>query len=196
MIKLALTGSIAMGKTTVAHLLQQRNIPVFAADDAVHEIYANGKAAAVLAQDFPTAITGPIVDRQKLSAILMAQPEKLAILEAHIHPLVHDAQQAFLTKNRNRPLVVFDVPLLFEKNRQAEFDVTLVVSSDPEIQRDRALARLGMTPEKFDFILSRQWPDHKKRGAADYVIENNGTPAELDAKLTDTLARIMRQTVA
>jgi dephospho-CoA kinase len=172
-----LTGSIAMGKSHTARLFAEQGIPVFDADAVVHELYRpGGKAVDIVRALSPEAIAGDAVDRQRLSAAIMADEGLLGRLEAAIHPLVREEQAKFLDRERRRksPLVVVDVPLLFETGRENEFDSIIVVSAPPEVQRQRALARAGMTPEKLDLVLSRQMPDHEKRARADFVVDTGG----------------------
>jgi dephospho-CoA kinase len=175
---IGLTGSIAMGKSEVAKILRDMDIPVFDADAAVHEIYANGTAAKALQNLCPEAIEGPLVNRQVLSQHIAKTPDLLKSITAIIHPLVHQAEQDFL-KSQNQDIMVVDSPLLLETGRAREFDLIIVVSSTPESQQSRALARTGMTPEKFEMIKSKQMPDDEKRGWADYIIENNGSIEQL-----------------
>lgn len=192
MIVIGLTGSIAMGKTTVAKIFRDKKIPVFDADETVHQLYNDGTAAKLLLENFPDAVHGSIVDRQKLSAILLQNPTRTEKLEAIIHPLIHTARQNFLNhaKTANQPIVVLDIPLLFEMSNSPRVDITVVVSAQLETQRARALARPHMTTEKLDYILSRQIPDHQKRKRADHVIENNGTRAELEIKVEQFLSEL------
>jgi dephospho-CoA kinase len=173
-----LTGSIAMGKSEVAKMMHDLEIPVFDADAAVHEIYANGTAAKALQNLCPEAIEGQLVNRQILSQHIAKNPDILKSITAIIHPLVHQAERDFLS-SQNKAIMVVDSPLLLETGRAREFDLIIVVSSTAENQQTRALARPGMTPEKFDMIKSKQMPDDEKRRWADYVIENNGSIEEL-----------------
>jgi dephospho-CoA kinase len=171
---IGLTGSIAMGKSEVAKIMRDLEIPVFDADAAVHEIYANGTAAKALQNLCSEAIEGPVVNRQVLSQNIAKNPDLLKSITAIIHPLVHQAERDFLS-SQNQAIMVVDSPLLLETGRAREFDLIIVVSSTPENQQIRALARPGMTPEKFEMIKSKQMPDDEKRRWADYVIENNGS---------------------
>ena len=172
-MRIALTGSIAMGKSTVAQMLRDEGIAVFDADAAVHEMYAvNGRAVSPVGERFPDAIVDEAVDRTRLAAAVLGNTEAMKALEDIVHPLVHEEQRRFLDQaaQRGDPIVVFDIPLLFEGNRPAEFDAVIVVSASPEQQRERALGRPGMTTEKFESILARQVPDEDKRRQADFVI--------------------------
>ncbi|KGF69913.1 dephospho-CoA kinase [Hoeflea sp. BAL378] len=172
MIIIGLTGSIGMGKTTTSGMFQALGIPVNSADDVVHELY-RGEAAPLIEAAFPGTAPGGVVDRARLAEHLIAVPGDFARLEAIIHPLVRAREQEFLAQARSRgePVVVLDIPLLFETGAADRVDVVVVVSCAPEIQRERVLARPGMTAEKFAAILARQTPDSEKRARADYVID-------------------------
>jgi dephospho-CoA kinase len=177
-LRIALTGSIAMGKSTVAQMMRDEGIAVFDADAAVHEMYARkGRAVAPVGRRFPDAIVDEAVDRTRLAQLVLGDSEAIKALEAIVHPLVHDEQRRFLEQAAQRDdlVVVFDIPLLFEGNRAKEFDAVIVVSASPEQQRERALDRPGMTAEKFESILARQVPDEEKRRRADFVISTGST---------------------
>ncbi len=180
-----LTGSIAMGKTTAARYFAAEGVPVFAADDAVHEIYGDPLAIEEVAKAFPAAIAGGAIDRQKLAAIVLSDPQKLKALEALIHPLVRQKREKFISrwKQRNCPFVVLDIPLLFETGEEKAMDYTIVVSAPPEIQRARALARPGMTEEKLVNILARQMPDTEKRSRADFILDSSGSVENLQVQV-------------
>ena len=176
MIILGLTGSIGMGKTTVARMFAD---PVFDADAAVHRL--QGPAGALVAEveaRFPgtTGVAG--VDRTALSERVLGEPEALRALEALIHPAVAREREAFLAAQPDAPLVVLDIPLLFEKEGWRAVDRIAVVSAPPEVQRARVLDRPGMTPEKFEHILALQTPDGEKRARADFVIPTGGSLEE------------------
>ncbi len=172
MIILGLTGSIGMGKTTTAKMFRDFGIPVHDADQSVHDLY-NGKAAALIEQAFPNSTRNGCVDRQKLSAILAQDPARFKQLEAIIHPLVRDCETEFLEREKaaGSPLVVLDIPLLFETAAQNRVDRVVVVSCDTQTQRERVFQRPGMSEEKFNLILSRQIPDEEKRKRADFVVD-------------------------
>jgi dephospho-CoA kinase len=173
---IGLTGSIAMGKSETARLFAEMGVPVFDSDAAVHALYArNGAAVAPLRKAFPEAVIDDAVDRKALSRILTREPERLAELESIVHPLVRHAQAQFLGQQRARkaPFVLLDIPLLFETKREAEVDIVVVVSAPDDIQRARALARPGMTPEKLETILARQMPDAEKRKRADFIVDSS-----------------------
>lgn len=167
-----LTGSIGMGKSAVAKMLVRLGVPVFDADAAVHILQGPGGAlVAAIEARFPGS-TGPAgVDRQRLGAMVLGNTAELRALEAIVHPAVGAMRGRFLKRYRSRPLVVLDVPLLFEKGGAAAMDAVLVVSAPYVVQRRRVLARRGMTEAKFRQILARQTPDRIKRRRADHVIE-------------------------
>jgi len=172
MIIIGLTGSIGMGKSTTAEMFEAMGIPVNSADAVVHQLY-EGEAAPLIEAAFPGAAPDGVVDRRLLSEQLMAAPDGFARLEAIIHPLVREREQEFIARARSmgEPIVVLDIPLLFETGAADRVDRIVVVSCAPEIQRQRVLARSGMTEAKFATILSRQTPDAEKRARADYVID-------------------------
>lgn len=166
MIRLGLTGSIGMGKSTTAAMFAEAGVPVWDADAAVHRLYAKGGAAvAPLAAAFPDAV-GDHVDRTMLKRIIAADPTALPRLEAIVHPLVAADRNAFRPQAE---LIVYDIPLLFEKN--IRMDVTLLVTAPAALQRARVLARPGMTEDTLAMILARQMPDAEKRSRADHIIE-------------------------
>jgi dephospho-CoA kinase len=174
MIVLGLTGSIGMGKSTTADLFRQAGTPVYDADAEVAALYAaGGVAVAPVEQVFPGVVRDGAVDRTRLSAVLAKDPAALARLEAVVHPLVRDRQQAFLDRCRaaGAAVAVLDIPLLFEVGADREVDAVVVVTAPPEVQRARVLARPGMTADKLDLILARQIPDAEKRARADFVID-------------------------
>lgn len=176
---LGLTGSIGMGKSAVAAMFRGLGVPLFDADAAVHELQGPGGAClAPIERAFP-GTTGPQgVDRQKLGAAVFGDPDKLKLLEQIVHPEVAEMRRAFLADNDTAPLIVFDIPLLYEKSGQHGLDAVLVVSASAAQQRERVLARPGMTEEKFERILALQVPDAEKRARADYVIDTGVSLAE------------------
>lgn len=176
---LGLTGSIGMGKSAVAEMFRGLGVPVFDADAAVHQLQGpQGACVAPIEQAFP-GTTGPGgVDRQKLGAAVFGDAAAMARLEAIVHPAVAGLRRAFLADHAAAPLVVFDIPLLYEKAGEHGLDAVAVVSAPAEIQRERVLARAGMTEHKFAQILELQLPDADKRARADYVIDTGVSLAE------------------
>jgi len=173
---LGLTGSIGMGKSAVATMLRDLGVPVFDADAAVHALQGAGGALLPMIEAAFPGTTGPGgVLRHELGTRVFADPAALAKLEAMIHPAVAKMREAFMRENAGAALVVFDIPLLFEKGNAAGIDAVAVVSAPAEMQRTRVLARPGMTPDKFYQILQLQIPDAEKRARADYVIDTGVT---------------------
>jgi dephospho-CoA kinase len=174
MIVIGLTGSIGMGKSTVAKMFEEAGAPAFNSDDAVHALYAKGGAGvAAVGAAFPGALRDGAIDRAALSALVIDNPEAIRTLELIVHPLVRGAQAAFLERHRHdrKRAVILDIPLLLEGKGARAVDKVVVVSAPAALQRARVLARPGMTEEKFSFILSRQLPDAEKRAQADFVID-------------------------
>jgi dephospho-CoA kinase len=189
MITIGLTGSIGMGKSTVAAMFAEAGAPVFDADEAVHRLQGPGGAlVAAIEAAFPDT-TGPDgVDRTALREAVFGDEAAFARLEALVHPAVAAERDAFLAANADAPVVVLDVPLLFEAGGWAKVDKIVVVSAPPEVQRARVLGRPGMTVERFEAILVRQLPDADKRARADFVIATDvpleQTRAQVRAVLT------------
>ncbi|MEM9496201.1 MAG: dephospho-CoA kinase [Pseudomonadota bacterium] len=184
MIVIGLTGSIGMGKSTAAKAFKALGAEVWSADDAVHRLYAEGGAGvAALRSVFPEAIVDGAVDRTVLARIVLSDREKLKTLEDIVHPLVGADRRDFLTAaaHKSAPAVVLDIPLLFENAGDEGFDAIVVVSAPAAVQRERVLARPGMSAEKLAAILAEQMPDEEKRAHADYVIETD-QPIEETAK--------------
>ena len=176
MIVIGLTGSIGMGKTATARMFAEEGIPVADSDAVVHRLYAkDGAAVAPVASVFPDVVVDGAIDRQKLARHLAGHPDDFKKLEAIVHPLVRAEQENFLAWARagKAPLVVLDIPLLFETGRDRDVDRIVVVSAPPEVQRQRVLARPGMTEEKFASILARQLPDAEKRARADFIVDSD-----------------------
>jgi dephospho-CoA kinase len=169
---IGLTGSIGMGKSATAALFRSFGIPVFDADKSVHAIYARPPVES-FRTSFPDALSDGVIDRARLAELLVAKPDRLPALERIIHPLVGEERQIFLRESvqRNSRCVVLDIPLLFETRATASVDVVVVVSAPADVQRQRVLARPGMTAERFEFILSKQVPDVDKRRGAHFVVE-------------------------
>ena len=185
MMTLGLTGSIGMGKSTVAAMFEDLGVPVFDADAAVHRLQGEGgRLVAAIEAMFP-GTTGPKgVDRTLLGEAVLADPRALKRLEALVHPAVTEERAGFLAAHADAPLVVFDIPLLFETDGESRVDKVVVVSAPADIQRARVLARPGMTESKFASILARQMPDAEKRAQADFVIPTGGSLDETRAAVT------------
>lgn len=188
MITLGLTGSIGMGKSTVARMFADAGVPVFDADAEVHRLQGPGGAlVARIEAAFPDT-TGPEgVNRTALREAVLADPQAFDRLEALIHPAVAQSREAFLKAHADAPLVVLDVPLLFEAGGWQAVDMIAVVSAPAEVQRARVLARPGMTKERFAQILARQMPDDQKRVRADHIID---TGTDLEATRAQVAALI------
>jgi dephospho-CoA kinase len=193
-IVLGLTGSIGMGKSTTAAMFAARGIPVFDADEAVHRLYSGPLAPAVEAA-FPGTAVGGSVDRARLAARVLGDPEALARLEAIVHPAVRRAEQDFLDRVRaeGAALAVLDIPLLFEAGREGDVDAVVVVTADAATQCERVLGRAGMTEDRLRAILARQLPDAEKRSRADVVIDTSlgieSAEAAVDAIIANPPAR-------
>lgn len=171
-LMIGLTGSIGMGKSAVAAMFANEGVPVFDADAAVHAMQAAGGVLVAEIEALFNGTTGPQgVDRKALGAAVLGNRDRLAELEALIHPAVARQRAEFLKTHVSADMVVFDIPLLFETGGDERVDVTVVVSAPMEIQRQRVLARPGMTPEKFEHILALQMHDSDKRARADYIID-------------------------
>lgn len=190
---LGLTGSIGMGKSAVAAMFRGLGVPVFDADAAVHQLQGpDGALLPAIEEAFPGTTGADGVDRPKLGAAVFGNPEVLGRLEAIVHPAVAMMRKDFLAEHAAAELVVFDIPLLYEKGGAAGVDAVVVVSASPKAQRERVLARPGMTEEKFEHILGLQVPDLEKRARADYVIDTGTSLAETRhavQRLVHTLTR-------
>ena len=196
MIRLGLTGSIGMGKSTVARMFADAGAPVFDADAAVHALYAKGGAAvAPVGAAFPAAIHDGAVDRAVLSRLVTGDPAAFERLEEIVHPLVGAANAAFIEAQRaaGARVIVFDIPLLFEGAGAARFDKVVVVSAPAELQRARVMSRPGMTEAKFAAILARQMPDAQKRAHADFIIDTGCTLEETQAQVRAVLDALGEQ---
>jgi dephospho-CoA kinase len=190
---IGLTGSIAMGKSTVAAMFEAEGVPVFDADAAVHILQGPGGAlVGEIEAAFPGS-TGPDgLDRQALSAAVLGDSEKLRRLEAIVHPAVAQMRAAFLVQNHAKPIIVFDIPLLFEKGGAGSVDHVVVVSAPADQQRARALARPGMSVEKFEHILKLQMPDAEKRRRADSIIDTGQSIAETQRQVQALVKKLSR----
>jgi len=179
MIRLGLTGSIGMGKSAVARMFADLGVPVFDADAVVHQLQGpEGALVDEIESAFPGTTDARGVNRTALAERVLDNPDALHRLEALIHPEVARRREAFLTANRESPLVVLDIPLLFEKGGWNQVDKVVVVSAPPDVQRTRVLSRPGMTEEKFARILALQMPDPEKRARADFVVETDSNLEE------------------
>ena len=195
MLIIGLTGSIGMGKSTVAKMLRQMGVPVYDADAAVHALQAPGGIALLpIEAAFPGVVKNGVLDRQALGARVFGNKEALRKLEAIVHPLVGQKQRAFLKRaaQRRAPLVVLDIPLLFEGRGERRVDATLVVTAPGFLQHRRVIARPGMTPEKFAGILRQQVPDSLKRRKAMFVIPTGMGMAPTRAALQRAVDRLKR----
>jgi dephospho-CoA kinase len=188
---LGLTGSIGTGKSTVAKMFEELGVPVFDADAVVHALQAAGGSLVDRIEAAFPGTTGPGgVDRARLGAAVFGNDEALARLEAIVHPAIRAARCDFLAAHAHAPLIVFDIPLLFEKGGVEEVDAVLVVSASPDVQRDRVLARPGMTQARFDSILAIQLPDAEKRARADHVIDTGTTLEETRAEVARLVEKL------
>lgn len=191
MLIVGLTGSIAMGKSTVARFFEQQNIPIISADQIVHDLY-EGSAVPLIEENFKGSTKNGKVDRTALFNILQNQKEDKGTenpfkkLERLIHPLVRQQQWQFIKSSfeQNEPLVIIEIPLLFETGAEENMDAVVLVSAPIEIQSKRVLERDGMTEEKFDALLSRQMPDEEKRKKADFIID---TSLPIEETRTETI---------
>lgn len=176
MLLIGLTGSIGMGKSETAEMFRDFGVPVYDADAAVHKLYEKGgKAVEPLRAAFPSAIVDDAVDRKALSRCVLGLPEEMKKLEAIVHPLVGEVQMEFLTENlkAGAPMVVLDIPLLYETGGETRVDVVVVVSAPYDIQKTRVLARPDMDEAKFAAIHAKQVPDEEKRRRADFIVESD-----------------------
>ena len=185
-LKIALTGSIGMGKSTVAAMFVEAGIPLFDADAEVRALQGpQGALVAAIESRFPGTTDSGAVDRERLAARVLGNRDALAALEVLVHPAVLAAREAFLAAHRDAPALLFDIPLLFETGGEGAFDKVIVVFAPNDMQRDRVLARPGMNREKYDAIMARQLPDEEKRASADFVIDTS-------ASLDETRGQVMR----
>ena len=187
---IGLTGSIGMGKSAVSAMFADEGVPVFDADAAVHDLQkAGGALIPAIESAFP-GTTGPNgVDRKALGAAVFGDRDRLALLESIVHPAVAESRKAFFTAHQDSDILLFDIPLLFEKGGNGGVDVVVVVSAPAPVQRERVLARPNMTPDKFDHILALQMNDADKRARADYVIE---TGKDMSATRDDVRALVKK----
>jgi dephospho-CoA kinase len=189
MLVLGLTGSIGMGKSTTARLFSEAGIPVYDADAAVHAIY-EGEAAPVIEATFPGTTVDGKVDREKLSAKVVHDTAAMKRLEEIVHPMLHVYRRAFLeqAERSGAAVAVVDVPLLFETGGEQDVDAVVVVTTTPDVQRKRIMARNNMTSEKLEAILARQLPDAEKRTRADFVVDTSHGLDHVRAQIREILA--------
>ncbi|MDP9423056.1 MAG: dephospho-CoA kinase [Pseudomonadota bacterium] len=189
MITLALTGSIGMGKSTVAAMFADAGVPTFDADAVVRSLQGpGGRLVPLIEARFPGTTRDGAVDREALSAAVLSNRDELAALEAIVHPAVHHERTRFIVEHGDAPALLFDIPLLFETGGDGAFDKVIVVSAHARLQRERVLSRPGMNEEKFEQILARQLPDEEKRARADFVVDTSGTLDETRAQVRNILS--------
>ena len=185
---LGLTGSIGMGKSTTADLFRRLGVPVHDADATVHRLY-RGRAAPLIEKAFPGTVANGAVDRARLGAAVLDNPERMKALEAVVHPLVREEEDNFLKRVADlSPVAVLDIPLLFETGGERRCDAVLVVTAPSSVQRDRVLARPGMTEEKFSAILAKQMRDEDKRARAHFLVDTGRGFASAEAQVRSILA--------
>ncbi len=193
MLIIGLTGSIGMGKSTTLQMFADEGVPVYDADAAVHAVYSS-TAVPLVEAAFPGTTADGKVDRQKLSQRVLGNPEALKKLEQIVHPLLGAHRQKFLedAERAGAPIVLMDVPLLFETGGEKRMDAVIVVSAPAELQRQRVLARDNMTADKLDAILARQMPDAEKRKRADFVVDTSRGLEPVRAEVKDILAKVAK----
>jgi dephospho-CoA kinase len=193
MMILGLTGSIGMGKSTTAKLFAEAGVPVYDADAAVHKIY-EGEAAPAIEAAFPGTTVDGKVDRARLSAQVVHDPAAMKQLEQIVHPMLGASRKKFFEEAEaaGAPVVVVDVPLLFETGGEKRVDAVVVVTTTPEMQRERVLARGTMDDAKLDAILARQLPDAEKRKRADFVVDTSDGLDPVRTRIKDILAEVVK----
>jgi dephospho-CoA kinase len=189
MTRIALTGSIGMGKSTVAAMFAEAGVPVFDADAEVRRMQGpGGELVEQIGDRFPGTIVDGAIDRDRLATYVLADRDELAALEFIVHPAVARARERFIEDHRGAPALLFEIPLLFETHGEGAFDKVIVVSAPAAIQRARVMDRAGMTADKFDRLLARQLPDGQKRERADFVIDTGGSLDETRGQVQAILA--------
>ena len=189
MIKVALTGSIGMGKSTVAKMFERAGVPVFDADAEVRRLQGEGgELVDPIGRRFPGTVSDGVLDRERLAASVLENPEELAALEAIVHPAVQAARARFVAAHADAPMILFEIPLLFETGGETAYDKVVVVSASAAAQRQRAIARPGMTPAKLAAILDRQMPDADKRAQADFVVDTGTNLSTTERQVRDIIA--------
>jgi dephospho-CoA kinase len=193
MLLLGLTGSIGMGKSTTAKLFEEAGVPVYDADATVHKVY-EGEAAPAVEAAFPGSTVNGRVDRQKLSAMVVNNADAMKRLETIVHPMLRSHQLKFLgdAEKAGAPVAVLDIPLLYETGGENRVDAVVVVTTTPEIQRERILARENMTPDKLDAILARQLPDAEKRKRADFVVDTSHGLEPVRQRIGEILREVVK----
>ncbi len=191
MFVLGLTGSIGMGKSTTARLFLEAGVPVYDADAIVHALY-EGEAVAAIEAAFPGAAASGKVDRQKLSGFVVNDPAAMKKLEAIVHPMLRAHERAFLdeVEAAKAPVAVLDIPLLFETGGENRVDAVVVVTTTPDIQRERILARPNMTADKLAAVLARQMPDEQKRKRADFIVDTSHGLGPVRQRIGEILAKV------
>ena len=193
MLVIGLTGGIGMGKSTVAQILRSKGFPVYEADKAVHALLKKGgKAVKPVAEFFPSALSRGAIDRKALGHIVFHHPGQLKILENILHPLVREAERAFIRKARKQKtkLAILEIPLLFESNAQMLCDYVITATAKRSVQKARVMQREGMTAAKFKAIQYRQMRDSKRRKMADFVVNTGGSLDETKQQLVKVLKRL------
>lgn len=189
MIRLALTGSIGMGKSTVARMFERAGVPVFDADAEVRRLQStDAPLLAEIASRFPGTVKEGRLDRDALAGKVHGNRTELDALEAIVHPAVQKARAAFIADHRDAPALLFDIPLLFETGGESAFDKIIVVSAPADVQRQRVLSRPGMTAQRLDAILARQLADGEKRKRTDFVIDTGGDLSTTEAQVRHILS--------
>jgi dephospho-CoA kinase len=189
MIRVALTGSIGMGKSTVAKMFERAGVPVFNADAVVHRLQApGGGLVEKIGELFPGCVRCGTLDRECLAEIVLADRDRLAALERIVHPAVREARDEFIAQHKDAPVLVFEIPLLFETGGETDFDKIVVVSAPADVQRSRVLERTGMSLAKLNAILARQMPDAEKRRLADFVVDTGTDLSTTESQLREILA--------
>jgi dephospho-CoA kinase len=193
MLILGLTGSIGMGKSTTAKLFEEAGVPVYDADASVHKLY-EGEAVPFIEAAFPGTTAGGKVDREKLSERVVHDPAAMKQLEQIVHPMLSAGRQKFFAdaEQARAPVVVVDVPLLFETGGEKRVDAVVVVTTSPDLQRERVLARGTMDAAKLDSIIARQMPDAEKRKRADFVVDTSHGLDPVRAQIKDILAAVVK----
>ena len=189
MIRIALTGSIGMGKSTVARMFEAAGVPVFDADAVVRKLQSPGGALVdKIASMFPGCVRCGTLDRECLAEIVLADRQKLSALEEIVHPAVRDAREGFVAEHAQAPALIFEIPLLFETGSEKEFDKIITVSAPHEVQRARVLERTGMNAGKLEAILARQIPDAEKRRRSDFVIDTGSDLSTTETQVQNIIA--------